>query len=405
MAGADAATQDSEAAAARIFLSYSHDSEAHKQRVLELCERLRQDGVNAWLDRYELSPEEGWPRWTRQQVQSAASVLVICSATYKRRAEGAEAPGKGLGATWEALAMEQVLYESAGLNQRFVPVHFEGDEQHVLSLLRPYARFAVPTQYEALLRRLGGQPDVSAPPLGRGASGTLDSAPVARASDVRQLAATPRSPVSVQSGGAPPPEKANPFVGPGPAKRPEDFHGREAILGRLGARIHRTFAGGSAAATDHVAHHGGAAMAAELGGAVQLIGETRMGKTSLLYQVRRLLPNEVRVAWLDAQGQAGYSPAALLRAAAEQLRALELIDVLLNSGTETAPLEALERLTLLFDGRRSRPLGRTGLTLQRRLFQPVSLAVSGGQTVVGFRQSNRFRRRLSTEWPDFALLK
>jgi hypothetical protein len=43
----------------RTLISYSHDSAAHKQRVLDLADRLHGDGVDCHLDRYEDSPPEG----------------------------------------------------------------------------------------------------------------------------------------------------------------------------------------------------------------------------------------------------------------------------------------------------------------------------------------------------------
>ena len=45
----------------RVFISYSHDSNAHADRVLALSDRLRRDGIDATVDQYELSPPEGWP--------------------------------------------------------------------------------------------------------------------------------------------------------------------------------------------------------------------------------------------------------------------------------------------------------------------------------------------------------
>ena len=46
-----------------IFLSDSHDSDAHRETVLQLSERLRKDGFDTRLDRYvNGSPEVGWPR-------------------------------------------------------------------------------------------------------------------------------------------------------------------------------------------------------------------------------------------------------------------------------------------------------------------------------------------------------
>jgi len=45
----------------KVFISYSHDSREHKDRVLELSDRLRDDGIDCHLDQYEESPAEGWP--------------------------------------------------------------------------------------------------------------------------------------------------------------------------------------------------------------------------------------------------------------------------------------------------------------------------------------------------------
>ena len=70
----------------KVLISYSHDSAAHKQRVLALAERLRSDGVNAQLDQYvEGSPAEGWPRWMHSQLDQADFALLICTETYYRR--------------------------------------------------------------------------------------------------------------------------------------------------------------------------------------------------------------------------------------------------------------------------------------------------------------------------------
>jgi hypothetical protein len=34
----------------RAFISYSHDSAEHKNRVWDLCERLRHDGIDCRID-------------------------------------------------------------------------------------------------------------------------------------------------------------------------------------------------------------------------------------------------------------------------------------------------------------------------------------------------------------------
>ena len=45
-------TPMSDPAAPRVFISYSHDSDDHRARVLGLSERLRADGIETILDRY-----------------------------------------------------------------------------------------------------------------------------------------------------------------------------------------------------------------------------------------------------------------------------------------------------------------------------------------------------------------
>src|SRR5271166_6445264 len=53
--------------APRVFLSYSHDSVEHADRVLALADALCDRGIDVILDRYvHPAPAEGWPRWMDQ---------------------------------------------------------------------------------------------------------------------------------------------------------------------------------------------------------------------------------------------------------------------------------------------------------------------------------------------------
>jgi hypothetical protein len=151
----------------RVFISYSHDSGAHAQRVLGLADQLRADGLDVRLDQYVAHPPEGWPQWTQRQVVECEFVLLVCTPTYRRRYDREETPAKGLGATWEALIAERLLYEAGARNVKLVPVLFEGgsDEDIPLSL-RSFTYHRVPDGYEDLYRRLTGQPKTPAPPIG-----------------------------------------------------------------------------------------------------------------------------------------------------------------------------------------------------------------------------------------------
>jgi len=50
----------------KVFISYSHDSDQHKDRVLTLSDRLRADGIDCTIDQYETFPPEGWARWCNE---------------------------------------------------------------------------------------------------------------------------------------------------------------------------------------------------------------------------------------------------------------------------------------------------------------------------------------------------
>src|SRR5712672_3492369 len=95
-----------------VLISYSHDSPEHEARVLEFANRLRRDGVDAVLDQYESFPPMGWIRWIDEQVERAKFVLLVLTEGY----------GAGRGSTYEGQLIQQLLYNTGGLNEKFIPV-------------------------------------------------------------------------------------------------------------------------------------------------------------------------------------------------------------------------------------------------------------------------------------------
>jgi hypothetical protein len=153
----------------RVFITYSHDSEDHKNRVLKLSADLRDGGVDCHLDQYVLFPAVGWARWMNEQIELADFVLVICTEIYNRRAIGQESLGIGLGASWEGLRISQEIFEKNGRNTKFIPVIVaESDAPHMPKFLAPFSRFCVatPEGMENLYRFLTAQPAAVKPPLG-----------------------------------------------------------------------------------------------------------------------------------------------------------------------------------------------------------------------------------------------
>ena len=116
-----------------VFISYSHDSARHRERVRALSLRLRGDyGCDCRIDLDAEGRVASWPRWMRRQIAEADLVLMIFTRTYRRRFDGDEKSGRGRGATWEASIIFNLLYAAAAGAEllKFVPVVFEADDAH-----------------------------------------------------------------------------------------------------------------------------------------------------------------------------------------------------------------------------------------------------------------------------------
>jgi hypothetical protein len=154
----------------RVFISYSHDSPEHQQRVLAWAERLRKDGVDAQLDRYVPgTPEGGWPRWMLDKLDWADFVLVVCTETYYKRFRGHEDPGKGKGVDWEGNLITSEIYNTKSKTAKFAPIFFESqDERFIPEPLRATTHYLLDSEdnYTKLYAFLTGQAGVTPGELG-----------------------------------------------------------------------------------------------------------------------------------------------------------------------------------------------------------------------------------------------
>lgn len=155
-----------------VLISYAHDNDEHKQHALDLADRLNNEGVDCWIDRYVegSDPEHGWPAWMEEKVRTSDYVLVVASERYLARFEHREVDGKGQGARFESLLLLQEIFERDSKNQKFIPVIFrKEDQQYILGPLRAWTRFNIheKAEYERLYARLTGQIKIQKPPVGK----------------------------------------------------------------------------------------------------------------------------------------------------------------------------------------------------------------------------------------------
>ncbi len=151
----------------KVFISYSHDSDEHRDFVRSISDRFRKEGLDCLIDLYLNGfPPEGWQRWMESQIESADFVLLVCTETYLRRYRGQKTDG-GRGVTFEGVVISQTLYDHYYRNTKFIPIiPANGRLEHVPLTLKPYSTYCLPGDYDQLYRVLTGQAAYLMPDLG-----------------------------------------------------------------------------------------------------------------------------------------------------------------------------------------------------------------------------------------------
>jgi TIR domain len=166
----------------KAFISYSHDSEAHKAWVLKLGSDLRAIGVDVVLDQWDLAPGQDITLFMQKGIADADRVIMICSSEYVLKAE------KGVGGVgFERLIVTYEVVQSIDTT-KFIPILRGGDKSKRLpSFLGPrlYIDFENAADYDSnlvdLAREIHNAPAISKPPLGPNPfSGTPSTSMVAQ---------------------------------------------------------------------------------------------------------------------------------------------------------------------------------------------------------------------------------
>ncbi|BBO81575.1 hypothetical protein DSCO28_21410 [Desulfosarcina ovata subsp. sediminis] len=99
----------------KIFISYSHDSAQHKNWVLNLASNLRENGIDAILDVWDLKPGDDVARFM-EHLASSDRVIIVCSEHYAQKAE----EGKG-GVGYETMLVTAEILQNRGV-VKFIPI-------------------------------------------------------------------------------------------------------------------------------------------------------------------------------------------------------------------------------------------------------------------------------------------
>lgn len=99
-----------------IFISYSWDSEEHKEWVKRFADRLIKNGLDVYIDQYDLQKGDRVPHFMEDKITLSDFVLVICTDLYKKKAD--ERTG---GVGYEGNIISSELMNSRN-ERKFIPI-------------------------------------------------------------------------------------------------------------------------------------------------------------------------------------------------------------------------------------------------------------------------------------------
>lgn len=110
----------------RVFISYAWEDENHRTWVRQFADRLLQNGIEATLDQYDLELGDRLPQFMEQSVSGSDYVLVICTPTYKQKADQRSG---GVGYEGHIISEELLL---KGNERKFIPVIRKGTHENAM---------------------------------------------------------------------------------------------------------------------------------------------------------------------------------------------------------------------------------------------------------------------------------
>lgn len=167
----------------RVFISYSHDSQSHKKWVMDFAIRLRNSGVDAILDQWELKPGDDLTHFMERNLASADRVLMICTDKYVEKANS----GVG-GVGYEKMIVTSDLLKSIDSN-KVIPIIRQAGTRNVPTFLltKLFVDFSKDNEaefsFDELVRTLVGAPLFKKPPIGNNPFTPTEDTPAEKSAD------------------------------------------------------------------------------------------------------------------------------------------------------------------------------------------------------------------------------
>jgi tetratricopeptide (TPR) repeat protein len=137
----------------KVFISYSHDSKDHKDRILALSDQLRYDGIDCWIDQFENNtPEIGWSQWMQKKISESHFILIICTEFYLKQFSINRKPNdEDLNQNWKGPILHQESIYGQIKNKKFVPIVVsKNDTKFIHPIFQESKQFVLESDYEHL---------------------------------------------------------------------------------------------------------------------------------------------------------------------------------------------------------------------------------------------------------------
>lgn len=157
-----------------VFITYTHDSQEHKDAVRRFAEVLHGRGIYSRNDFWDVLERQDWGQRGENAIDDTDYTLVIASEGYRRVGNGNVADDENRGGTWEVKYLRERLQQARSVwTRRILPVVLPGHSlDDIPMFLQPYGctHYEVPTLdvdgIQSLYRALTKQPEYTRPTLG-----------------------------------------------------------------------------------------------------------------------------------------------------------------------------------------------------------------------------------------------
>lgn len=157
--------------APKVFISYSWDDEEHEQWILKLATKLRENGVDAILDKWDLGPlGKPLPNFMETSISKSQRVICVMTPNYKKKTDSL---GGGVGYEYSIISAE--IFTDDINTSKFIPLFRNGTDADAIPTIlkgRKYVDMRDDSKFEdkflhELLRDIHNAPKFKRPLMGK----------------------------------------------------------------------------------------------------------------------------------------------------------------------------------------------------------------------------------------------